>query len=73
MSKNIKKLIQTIPMKPGIYQYFDKEDNLLYVGKAKALKNRVSSYFNNDQSKSGRLRLLVSKIADIKYIITNTQ
>ena len=60
-------------MKPGIYQYFDKEDNLLYVGKAKALKNRVSSYFNNDQSKSGRLRLLVSKIADIKYIITNTE
>ncbi len=73
MSKNIKKLIQTIPLKPGIYQYFDKEGKLLYVGKAKALKNRVSSYFNNDQSKSGRLRLLVSKIADIKYIITDTE
>ena len=69
----IKKLVSSAPKKPGIYQYFDKYGKFLYIGKAKNLKNRVSSYFNNDRSKSGRTRLMVSKIVDIKYIITETE
>lgn len=73
VSEELKTLIQSAPKKPGIYQYYDKTGKLLYVGKAKNLKNRVSSYFNNDRSKSGRIRLLVSKIRNIKYILTNTE
>ncbi|MAY84906.1 MAG: excinuclease ABC subunit C [Flavobacteriales bacterium] len=70
---HIRQKIQAAPNKAGIYQYFDKEQRYLYIGKAKNLKNRVSSYFTNDSSKSGRTRLMVSKIADIKYIITETE
>jgi excinuclease ABC subunit C len=70
---HIRQKIQAAPNKPGIYQYFDKSQRFLYIGKAKNLKNRVNSYFNNDRSKSGRTRLMVSKIADIKYIITETE
>jgi len=70
---NLRTQIQAAPNKPGIYQYFDKNQRFLYIGKAKNLKNRVSSYFNNDRSKSGRTRLMVSKIVEIKYIITETE
>lgn len=73
VDEEIKAKILAAPKKPGIYQYFDKEGKLLYVGKAKNLKNRVSSYFVNDKGKSGRIRLLVSKIRDIKYILTDSE
>lgn len=73
LSETLKLKIQSAPKKPGVYQYFDEDNKLLYVGKAKHLKNRVSSYFNKDQSKSGKTRLLVSKIRSIKYIITDTE
>jgi len=65
--------VKTAPKKPGIYQYYDEDDKILYVGKAKNLKNRVSSYFNNDKNKSGKARILVSKVRSIKYIITETE
>ena len=71
--KKLREKIDAAPPKPGVYQYFDKTGKILYVGKAKHLKNRVSSYFNNDQSKSGRIRLLVKKIESIKYILTETE
>ncbi|MBL4710628.1 MAG: excinuclease ABC subunit UvrC [Flavobacteriales bacterium] len=73
VSDELKSLIQSAPKKPGIYQYYDKDEKLLYVGKAKNLKNRVTSYFVSDSTKSGRIRLLVSKIRDIKYILTETE
>lgn len=73
VSKALRSLIQSAPKKPGIYQYYDHEGKLLYVGKAKNLKNRVASYFVSDSTKSGRIRLLVSKIRDIKYILTETE
>ncbi len=73
VSDDLKITIQSAPKKPGIYQYYDQNDKLLYIGKAKNLKNRVSSYFNADKSKSGRIRLLVSKIRTIKYILTETE
>ncbi len=69
----LKSLIQSAPKKPGVYQYFDSEGVVIYVGKAKSLKNRVTSYFNKDKHESGKTRVLVKKIADIKYIIVETE
>jgi len=62
----------TLPNKPGVYQYYDKEGKLLYVGKAKNIKKRVSSYFNKQQD-NGRTRLLVKKIHTIKHIVVATE
>ena len=70
--KNIAELIKIIPGKAGIYQYYDKNENLLYVGKAKNLKKRVSSYFIKKQ-KSNKIRVLISKIQDIKYVVVATE
>ncbi len=64
--------LKTLPSVPGVYQYYDKEEQLLYIGKAKNLKKRVSSYFNK-QHDSGRLRVLVKKINTIKHIVVNTE
>jgi len=66
-------VIRTLPGKPGIYQYFDKEGKILYVGKAKDLKKRVSSYFNKDSQLNGKLRVLVRKIAEIRHIVVDTE
>lgn len=61
-----------IPVQPGCYLYKDIKGNVIYVGKAKVLKNRVKSYFNNT-SLEGKTRLLVSKIADVEFITTNNE
>ncbi|MCB2220302.1 MAG: excinuclease ABC subunit UvrC [Bacteroidetes bacterium] len=66
-------VIRTLPGKPGIYQYFDKDGRILYVGKAKDLKKRVSSYFNKDNQLSGKLRVLVRKIAEIRHMVVDTE
>lgn len=71
--KSLQEQVRSAPKKPGVYQYYDKKGKLLYVGKAKVLKNRVASYFTNDKQKSGRIRLLVKKINHIKYIITESE
>ena len=65
-------IVLNLPESPGIYQYRDKECSIIYVGKAKNLKRRVSSYFNKYQQ-SAKTRLLVSKIQDIRYIVVNTE
>ena len=64
--------IKTLPNQPGVYQYYDKNGKLMYVGKAKNLKKRVSSYFNKTHD-SGRIRVMVKKIAKIKHIVVNTE
>lgn len=69
---NLSIQIQTLPELPGVYQYFDKEGKILYVGKAKNLRKRVSSYFNKDQQ-SGKTRVLVKKIASIRHIVVGTE
>ncbi len=69
----LKPLISSLPSKPGVYQYYDADGKIIYVGKAKHLKKRVSSYFNKDLSKSGKVAVLVKKIADIKYIVVETE
>lgn len=64
--------IQTLPDSPGVYQYFDKDERLLYVGKAKNLKKRVASYFNKTHD-TGRIRVMVRKIATVKHIVVPTE
>lgn len=63
---------KTFPTNPGVYQYFDKDGKILYVGKAKNLKNRVSSYFRQKHD-NRKTQILVNKIDEIKYIITETE
>lgn len=65
-------IVHNLPESPGIYQYLNSEGTIIYVGKAKNLKRRVSSYFNREHE-SGRTRILISKIADIRYIVVNTE
>jgi excinuclease ABC subunit C len=64
--------IQTLPDGPGVYQYYDKEDKILYVGKAKNLKKRVSSYFNKIHD-TAKTNVLVKKIVTIKHIVVPTE
>ena len=64
--------LQTLPDSPGVYQYYDKDDKLLYVGKAKNLKKRVHSYFNKVHD-VGRTRVMVKKIATIKHIVVKSE
>src|SRR5690606_12689431 len=72
MQENLKLIIQTLPNSPGVYQYYDKNGKILYIGKAKNLKKRVSSYFTKTHD-SGKTRILVKKIADIKTINVDTE
>jgi excinuclease ABC subunit C len=72
-SFDYKEELKKIPHKPGVYQYFDKEDVLIYVGKAKDLKNRVSSYFVNDRQLNSKTRVLVRKIQRIAFTIVDTE
>lgn len=73
MDENLRNIIQNIPEKPGCYQYFDDKGTIIYVGKAKNLKKRVSSYFSKTHNDSPKTRILVSKIRDIRYIIVDTE
>lgn len=68
-----KEELKRIPHKPGVYQYFDKDDVLIYVGKAKNLKNRVSSYFVNESQLNSKTRVLVRKIQRIAFTIVDTE
>ena len=67
-TEHIKTLLNNIPQKVGIYRYYDKNEKLLYIGKAKNIKKRVSSYFTKKQE-SGKIKVLVSKIFDIQICI----
>ncbi len=71
-SLDIQLKLKTLPDKPGVYQYFDKDGTIIYVGKAKNLKKRVTSYFskNHEQAKT---YLLVKRIVDIQYIVVDTE
>ena len=64
--------LKTLPSSPGIYQYYDNEERLLYVGKAKNLKKRVLSYFNKTLD-NGRIRTMVKKIHEIRHIVVATE
>ena len=72
-SEHLQTILSILPDSPGVYQYFDDQGQILYVGKAKNLKNRVSSYFSRQQYESGKTMLLVRKIADIQYTVVETE
>ncbi len=69
---HLKQIVLSLPDKPGVYQYINNKDEIIYVGKAKNLKRRVSSYFNKEQQ-SIKTRILVKQIVDIKYIVVETE
>jgi excinuclease ABC subunit C len=68
-----KEALKNIPHKPGIYQFWDDEKELIYIGKAKDLRNRVTSYFNKDTNVNAKTRVLVSKIRNITFTIVDTE
>lgn len=69
---HVKQIVLSLPESPGIYQYLNDKNEIIYVGKAKNLKRRVSSYFNKEQQ-SVKTRVLVKQIADIKYIVVGSE
>jgi len=71
--ESLKQLISVLPEEPGIYQYFNKESKIIYVGKAKNLKKRVSSYFTKQHDDSPKTRILVRNIVDIKYMVVKSE
>ncbi|TKS56173.1 excinuclease ABC subunit UvrC [Mesohalobacter halotolerans] len=71
-TKNIELILKTLPENPGVYQFYDKNVKLLYVGKAKNLKKRVNSYFTKSHD-SRRIEVMVKKITDIKHIVVNSE
>ena len=71
-SEYLKGIVSNLPERPGIYQYLNAEGTIIYVGKAKNLKRRVYSYFSKEHQ-PGQTRVLVSKIADIRYIVVNSE
>lgn len=73
MQPSISNIVSLLPTKPGIYQFYSSSGDIIYIGKAKNLKNRVSSYFTKNRYDNAKIRVLVSKIADIKYTIVDTE
>ncbi len=69
---HLKAIVSTLPNKPGSYQYYDEHGTIIYVGKAKNLKNRVSSYFHKEVDRF-KTKVLVSKIFNISYTVVNTE
>ena len=72
-SDHIANLLKRLPEEPGVYKHFNADGKLLYVGKAKNLKKRVSSYFNRKTYENRKTKALVKKIADIEWIVTHTE
>lgn len=70
---SLKVKIAAIPKKPGVYQFYDEAGDLLYIGKAIVLKNRVASYFSQSNQHNGKTRMLVSRIADVKFIVVDNE
>ena len=70
--ERLKVIVSNMPSKPGSYQFYDENGEIIYVGKAKNLKNRVSSYFHKEVDRY-KTKVLVSKIMDITYTVVNTE
>lgn len=73
MNDSLKQSLKLLPSLPGCYIYYNKDDEIIYVGKAKILKRRVMSYFNKKHHDSVKVQVLVSQIERLEYIITNTE
>ena len=72
-TEDYKKLSDSIPKDPGVYRFYDKEETILYVGKAKNLKNRLSSYFGNKKHQTNKTRTMVKNADHIDYTIVQTE
>jgi excinuclease ABC subunit C len=73
MTDEIRKQLKTLPPSPGVYKFYDKRDSIIYIGKAKNLKNRVTTYFTGIDSHTGKLRALVSRIVRIEFTLVSTE
>ena len=73
VTDHLRSKIKTLPDKPGVYQYYNADNQVIYVGKAKNLKKRVSSYFTRQKYESGKTAVLVRKIKDIKVVVVDTE
>jgi excinuclease ABC subunit C len=69
----LKEIISSLPETPGIYKYFDKDETLIYIGKAKSLKKRVSSYFNKNHYENRKTAIMVSRICNIEFTLVETE
>jgi len=72
-NSDISALIHSLPEQPGVYQFYDKSGTILYIGKAKNLKKRVSSYFSKNKFESFKIKVLVDRIADLNYIVVDSE
>lgn len=73
MSISVEEKIAHLPFSPGVYQFKDKSGSLLYVGKAKRLRNRIRSYFQESAAHDGRIRVMIKKIDDVEVIVTDSE
>ena len=69
----LRQKVATLPNSPGVYQFIDSKGAIIYVGKAKSLKKRVSSYFVESQGHSAKVRIMVGKIVDIRHHVVDTE
>ncbi|NNE35679.1 MAG: GIY-YIG nuclease family protein, partial [Rhodothermales bacterium] len=72
-SSNLQSKLSLLPTRPGVYQHKDDAGKVLYVGKAKNLRSRVRSYFQESRPRDGRLAIMIRKIADVEVIVTDTE
>jgi excinuclease ABC subunit C len=70
---DIQSQLQNLPDQPGVYQFFDNQGAIIYIGKAKNLKKRISSYFSKNKYESYKIKVLVDRIADLKYVVVNSE
>lgn len=71
--KYLNDLVSNLPDNPGVYQFYNSQEQIIYIGKARNLKKRVSSYFQKSHHNNGKVRVMVSKICDLKYIVVETE
>ena len=69
----LKEQVALLPLSPGVYQFLDKNGTIIYVGKAKSLRKRVSSYFMQNKEHSAKVQVLVRQIAAIRHIVVDTE
>ena len=69
----IEEKLHTLPAKPGVYLFRDKKEKVRYVGKSKSLRNRVRSYFQKSRSYDPRLDIMIKKISDLEFIVTDSE
>jgi len=71
--ENIQLVLKTLPGKPGVYQFFDEQGKIIYIGKAKNLKKRVTSYFNREHYDSGKVMVMVKRVAEVRHIVVDSE